>query len=212
MPITSDDIVLSVLGALVGLAFTLPVTYLVVERIIERNERKRLAPVEVTAKERLRSKLGVGFLTTFLITLVIDTTSAVKERKTLPKDTLQLHISKLKSAQSDLEMLIGAYNNVLSVEIEHLTSSIILFIEHLQEDFEYLAQTYPKPLTQTHAAHIEEVILRTVRLTKEELEVLGSDNVQIRALEEWLSEFGKKRAGAFPREEPVEVSGKHWIA
>jgi len=56
------------------------------------------------------------------------------------------------------------------------------------------------------------VILRTVRLTKEELEVLGSDNVQIRALEEWLSEFGKKRAGAFPREEPVEVSGKHWIA
>ncbi len=211
MPITSDDIVLSILGALVGLAVTLPVTYLVVERIIERNERKRLAPVEVTAKERLKSKLGVGFLTTFLITLVIDITSAVKDGKALPKDTLQLHISKLKTAQSDLEMLIGVYNNVLSVKIEHLTSSIILYIEHLQEDFEYLAQIHPKPLTQTHAAHIEEVILRTVRLTKEELEVLGSDNVQIRALEEWLSDFGKKRTGPLPREEPIEVSGKHRI-
>ncbi len=211
MPITSDDIVLSILGALVGLAVTLPVTYLVVDKIIERNDRKKLAPVEVTAKERLRSKLGVGFLTTFLITLVIDITSAVKEGKTIPKDTLQLHISKLKTAQSDLEMLIGVYNNVLSVEIEHLTSSIILYIEHLQEDFEYLAQIHPKPLTQTHASHIEEVILRTVRLTKEELEVLGSDNVQIRALEEWLLEFGKKRTGPLPREEPIEVSGKHRI-
>src|SRR5881628_2904740 len=211
LPITSDDIVLSVLGALVGLAFTLPVTYLVVERIIERNERKRLAPVEVTAKERLRSKLGVGFLTTFLITLVIDTTSAVKERKALPKDTLQLHISKLKSAQSDLEMLIGAYNNVLSVEIEHLTSSIILFIEHLQEDFEYLAQIYPKPPTKVHASHIEDIILKTVKVTKEELEVLGTDSVQIRALEEWLTNYTRTRVAPTEPREMVEVSGKHQI-
>src|SRR3989440_2024485 len=211
LPITSDDIVLSVLGALVGLAFTLPVTYLVVERIIERNERKRLAPVEVTAKERLRSKLGVGFLTTFLITLVIDNTSAMGEKKTLSKDVLSLHIEKLKGAQSDLEMLLGVYNNVLDVKTTHLTSSIILFIEHLQEDFEYLQQIYPKPPTRVHASHIEDVILKTVRLTKEELETLGTDSVQIRALEEWLTNYTKTRVTPSEPREIIEVSGKHQI-
>src|SRR5205823_2627842 len=82
---------------------------------------------------------------TFLITLVIDITSTVGEKKTLSKDVLSLHIEKLKGAQSDLEMLLGVYNNVLEVKTTHLTSSIILFIEHLQEDFEYLSQIYPKP-------------------------------------------------------------------
>jgi hypothetical protein len=197
---------------LVGLAVTLPVTYLIVDRVVERHEKRKLVPVEKLAKERLRSKLGVGFLTTFLITLVIDVTSAATEKRSLPRDVTSLHISKLKTAQSDLEMLLGIYNNVLEVNIEHLTSSIILLIEHLQEDFEYLAQTHPRPLSQTHAAHIENVILQTVHLTKQELEVLGTDNAQIRALEEWLSEFGKRHPGPLVREELIEVSGKHQIA
>src|SRR5207247_380822 len=149
--ITLDDIDLSLISALIGLAVTIPVTYLIVDRVVARHDRKKLEPVEKLAKERLRSKLGVGFLTTFLITLVIDITSAVGEKKTLSKDVLSLHIEKLKGAQSDLEMLLGVYNNVLEVKTTHLTSSIILFIEHLQEDFEYLSQIYPKPPTRVHA-------------------------------------------------------------
>lgn len=211
MPITLDDIILSFIAALVGLAVTLPVTYLIVDRVVKRHERQKLVPVEKLAKERLRSKLGVGFLTTFLITLVIDVTSAVVEKRTLSKDITSLHISKLKTAQSDLEMLLGVYNNVLDVNVAHLTSNIILFIEHLQEDFEYLAQVHPRPLSQTHAAHIENIILQTVRLTKQELQVLGADNTQIKALEDWLSEFGKRKPGLLQREEPIEVSGKHQI-
>src|SRR5213593_1701815 len=212
LPITSDDIVLSVLGALVGLAFTLPVTYLVVERIIERNERKRLAPVEVTAKERLRSKLGVGFLTTFLITLVIDTTSAVREQAPIPREVLLLHIEKLKTAQSDLEVLLGIYNNVLDIEIELLTSDVILQIEHLQEDFEYLAEIPQRPPTESHASHIEQLLLRTVHLTKEELIALGTDNQQIRALEDWLTVYTKERRPVQKREQPIEVRGGHTIS
>ncbi len=159
----------------------------------------------------MRSKLGVGFLTTFLITLVIDITSAVGEKKTLSKDVLSLHIEKLKGAQSDLEMLLGVYNNVLDVKTTHLTSSIILFIEHLQEDFEYLQQIYPKPPTRVHASHIEDVILKTVRLTKEELETLGTDSVQIRALEEWLTNYTRTRVAPSEPREIIEVSGKHQI-
>ena len=211
LTITLDDIDLSLISALIGLAVTLPVTYLIVDRVVARRERNKLEPVEKLAKERLRSKLGVGFLTTFLITLVIDVTSAVGEKKELSKDVISLHVEKLKGAQSDLEMLLGVYNNVLDVRTTHLTSSIILFIEHLQEDFEYLAQIYPKPPTRVHASHIEDVILKTVRLTKEELEDLGTDSIQIRALEDWLTSYTKTRVGETEPREMIEVSGKHQI-
>ena len=209
--ITLDDIDLSLISALIGLAVTIPVTYLIVDRVVARHDRKKLEPVEKLAKERLRSKLGVGFLTTFLITLVIDITSAVGEKKNLSKDVLSLHIEKLKGAQSDLEMLLGVYNNVLDVKTTHLTSSVILFIEHLQEDFEYLSQIYPKPPTRIHASHIEDVILKTVRLTKEELEGLETDSVQIRALEEWLTNYTRTRIAESEAREMIEVSGKHRI-
>src|SRR6059036_1995611 len=191
--ITLDDIDLSLISALIGLAVTIPVTYLIVDRVVARHDRKKLEPVEKLAKERLRSKLGVGFLTTFLITLVIDITSAVGEKKTLSKDVLSLHIEKLKTAQSDLEVLLGIYNNVLDIEIELLTSDVILQIEHLQEDVEYLAEIPQRPPTESHASHIEQLLLRTVHLTKEELIALGTDNQQIRALEDWLTVYTKER-------------------
>ena len=211
LAITIDDIDLSLISALIGLAVTIPVTYLIVDRVVARHDRKKLEPVEKLAKERLRSKLGVGFLTTFLITLVIDVTSAAGEKGSLPKELISLHIEKLKGAQSDLEMLLGVYNNVLDVRSTHLTSSIILFIEHLQEDFEYLAQIYPKPLSRVHASHIEDLILKTVKLTKEELVALGTDSAQIRALEEWLTNYTKTRADGKEPREMIEVSGKHQI-
>lgn len=209
--ITLDDIDLSLISAFIGLAVTIPVTYLIVDRVVARHDRKKLEPVEKLAKERLRSKLGVGFLTTFLITLVIDITSATDKKKSLPRDVISLHTEKLKEAQSDLEMMLGVYNNVVDVKITQLTSSIIQFIEHLQEDFEYLAQIYPKPPTRVHASHIEEIILRTVRLTKEELEVLGAENYQIRALEEWLSNYSKTKPTPPGPREMLEVSGGHQI-
>ncbi len=208
MAITLDDLVLSVMAAFIGLGVTLPVTYLVVDRLIERNEKKRLGPIEVTAKERLRSKLGVGSLTTFLITLSIDARSSMEEKRALSKEVSQLYITKLKSFQSDLEMLLGVYNDVLSVEVAHLTGNIISQIEHLQEDFQYLIEILPRHATQTHVDHIEHVILMTVQLTKRELDVIGEDNEQIRALEEWLLEQGQKHLHPEP-EEPIEVSGKH---
>jgi len=211
LAITIDDLDLSLISALIGLAVTLPVTYLIVDRVVARRERKKLEPIEKLAKERLRSKLGVGFLTTFLITLVIDITSAVGEKRSLSKDVISLHIEKLKGAQSDLEMLLGVYNNVLDVRTTHLTSSIIQFIEHLQEDFEYLSQIYPKPPTRVHASHIEDIILKTVRLTKEELEALATDSVQIRALEQWLTNYTKVRVMPEQPREMIEVSGKHQI-
>ncbi|HZY46269.1 MAG TPA: hypothetical protein VFE96_00595 [Candidatus Bathyarchaeia archaeon] len=209
--ITLDDIDLSVISAFIGLAVTIPVTYLIVDRVVARHDRKKLEPVEKLAKERMRSKLGVGFLTTFLITLVIDVTSAAQDGKALSKDVIGLHIEKLKEAQSDLEMMLGVYNDVLDVEITHLTSNIILQVEHLQEDFEYLSEIYPKPLTRVHAAHIEEAILRTVKLTKEELEALGAENVQIRALDEWLTNYTRTRVLPTEEREMIEVSGKHRI-
>ncbi|MDA4128239.1 MAG: hypothetical protein OK422_02050 [Thaumarchaeota archaeon] len=209
MAITPDDIILSLIGAFVGLAVTLPVTYLVVDRIIERNERKRLAPLEKMAKERLRSKLGVGSLTTLLITLVIDIRAALEDKRAIPKDVAQLYISKLKSSQSDLEMLIGVYNQVLTVELTHATSGVIAQIEHLQEDVQFMVEIYPRPPTATHVAHTERVILVTVQLTKRELDLLGEDDEQIKALEAWLTEYGEKKAVAAEPEEPVMVSGKH---
>jgi hypothetical protein len=211
LPITIDDIDLALISTFIGLAVTLPITYLVVDRIVERNERKKLVPVEKLAKERLRSKLGVGFLTTFLITLVIDVTSASREKSPIPKDVLLLHIEKLKTAQSDLETLLGVYSNVLDVEIARLTSDVILQIEHLQEDFEYLAETTPRPPTESHASHMEQVLLKTVRLTKEELVALGTDNLQIRALEEWLGQYTQEKREVPKKEEPILVRGGHKI-
>src|SRR5437660_6809057 len=86
LPITFDDIELSVIAAFIGLAVTLPITYLIVDRIIDNNEKKKLGPIEKLAKERLRTKLGVGFLTTFLNTLVIHITIATREKNLNPKD------------------------------------------------------------------------------------------------------------------------------
>lgn len=211
MAITLGDITLDLISALIGMAVTLPVTYLVVDRIVAGNERKKLIPVARLAKERLRSKLGVGFLTTFLITLVIDITTAVREQAPIPKEVLSLHIEKLKTAQSDLEVLLGIYNSVLDVEIARLTSDVILQIEHLQEDFEYLTEMPSRPPTPSHAVHIEQLLLRTVQMTKDELVALGTDSQQIRALEEWLIQFTKSKRPAEKLEQPIEVKGGHTI-
>jgi hypothetical protein len=211
LPITADDLILGVISALIGLVVTLPVTYLVVDRIVANSEKKKLAPVERLAKERLRSKLGVGFLTTFLITLVIDVTSASREKSPIPKDVLFLHIEKLKTAQSDLETLLGVYSNVLDIEIARLTSDVILQIEHLQEDFEYLTETEPRPPTESHASHMEQVLLKTVHLTKQELVALGTDNLQIQALEDWLGQYLREMRPVSRKEEPVAVRGGHTI-
>ena len=210
MPITADGLELDTISALIGLAVSVPVTYLIVDRVVANNEKKKLKPVEKLAKERLRSKLGVGFLTTFLVTLVIDITSASREKSPIPRDTLMLHIEKLKTAQSDLENLLGVYSNVLDVDIARLTSDVILQIEHLQEDFEYLAETEPRPPSDSHAAHIEQLLLKTVHLTKEELVALGTDNLQIQALEEWLTQYTRERTPA-RREQPIAVRGGHTI-
>src|SRR5213593_591657 len=209
--ITLDDIDLSLISALIGLAVTIPVTYLIVDRVVARHDRKKLEPVEKLAKERLRSKLGVGFLTTFLITLVIDITSASREKSPIPKDVLLLHIEKLKTAQSDLETLLGVYSNVLDVEIARMTNDVVLQIEHLQEDFEYLAETQPRPPTESHASHMEQVLLKTVHLTKEELIALGTDNAQIHALEDWLTQYTRERRSMPTKKEPIAVRGGHTI-
>jgi hypothetical protein len=208
--ITLEEIDLDLIAAVIGLAITLPVTYLVVDRIVARNEKKRLAPLERTAKERLRAKLGVGSLTTLLITLVIDIRTSLEESKAMSKEVAGLYVTKLKSTQSDLEMILGIYNSVLSVEVAHLTSSIISQIEHLQEDLKFLIEIHPKPATPTHASHIEHLILLTVQLTKKELDMLGESNEQIAGLEKWLIEFGEKHTHPHA-EEPIEVSGKHTI-
>jgi len=210
VPITSDDLILSAIGALIGLAVTLPVTYLVVDRIVERNTKREIEPVRRVAKERLSSKLGVGFLTTFLITLVIDVTIAFEEKRPVERDLAESYVLKLKNAQSDLELLLGVYNRVLSIEVEQLTGSVISSLEHLQEDFQFLADRYPKPPSQTHVRHIETVVLQTVRLTKRLLELLGADEEQIIALEKWLVE-SSSRAGTKTREERLEVSGRHMV-
>ncbi len=210
LAITSDDVLLSVVGALIGLAVILPVTYLVVDRIIDRNERKRMKPIEATAKERLTSKLGVGSLTTFLITLAIDIRSSMEEKRALPTEVIQLYIQRLKSFQSDLDLLIGVYNNVLTVEVEHDTAKIVSQIEHLEEDLQYILELIPRHATETQVDHIEHVILVAVQFTKKELEAPGAGSEQVKALEEWLLQESEKHAHPEP-EEPVEVSGKHAI-
>jgi len=210
LPITLDDVELSVIAALIGLAITLPVTYLVVDRIVERSEKNRLKPIEVTAKERLKSKLGVGSLTTFLITLAIDVRTSLEEKKALPREVAQIYASRLKSFQSDLEMLLGVYNNVLTVEVEHTTASIIAQIDHLEEDMQYLMEVHPRHATETQVDHIEHVILQAVRLIKKELGALGAGSGQVGALEEWLLLESEKHSHP-EHQEPIEVSGKHTI-
>jgi hypothetical protein len=210
LPITLDEIDLSVIGALIGLAVTLPVTYLVVDRIVERNERNRLRPIEITAKERLKSKLGVGSLTTFLITLAIDVRTSMEEKKAISREVAQLYASRLKSFQSDLEMLLGVYNGVLTVEVEHITSSVISQIEHLEEDMQYLMEIHPRHATETQVDHIEHVILVAVRLIKKELGAIGAESRQVDALEEWLLLESQKHSHP-EHQEPIEVSGKHTI-
>ena len=210
MAITFGDITLDTVAALISLGVTLPVTYLVVDRIVERREKKRQEPIEKMAKERLNSKLGVGSLTTLLITLSIDVRASVQDKKAMSREVSQLYINRLKSFQQDLEMLLGVYNDVLSVELEHLTGNIISQIEHLQEDVAYLIELHPRHTTATHADHIEHLILLTVQLTKKELDLLGGSNDQIRALESWLVEQSEKHVHPEP-EEPIEVSGKHTI-
>ncbi|HEV2137818.1 MAG TPA: hypothetical protein VGR53_03180 [Nitrososphaerales archaeon] len=210
MPITLDEIDLSVIGALVGLLLTLPVTYLVVDRIVERNERNRLKPIEITAKERLKSKLGVGSLTTFLITLAIDVRTSMEEKKAMSREVAQLYASRLKSFQSDLEMLLGVYNNVLTVEIEHTTASIISQIEHLEEDVQYVMEIHPRHATETQVDHIEHVIMVAVRFIKKELDALGAESRQVGALEEWLTLESEKHSHP-EHQEPIEVSGKHTL-
>ncbi len=210
MAITPDDILLAIIGALIGLLVTLPVTYLVVDRIVEGNEKKKLKPIEHLAKERLGTKLGVGFLTTFLVTLVIDITSAVSEERPIPKDVVQLHISKLKNAQGDIENLIDIYSQVLTIEFIQVAGRIISSIEHLQEDFQFLAEAFPKPPTITLGNHIETVILQTVNLTKQGLETLGANDEQLRALSDWLVQY-RRRLSPGRRGDPVLVSGKHQI-
>lgn len=210
MALTLDDITLATIGALIGLAVTLPITYLVVDRIVERREKKRLKPIERTANERLRSKLGVGSLTTLLITLSIDVRASVNDKKAMTKEVSQLYITRLKTFQSDLEMLLGIYNDVLSVDVEHVTGNIITQVEHLQEDLQYLIELHPRHTTETHVDHIEHLILQTVQLTKKELDMIGGGNEQIRALESWLVEQSEKHLHPEP-EEPIEVSGKHTL-
>ncbi len=210
MPITLDDITLSVIAALIGLSVTLPVTYLVVDRIVERNERDRLKPIEITAKERLKSKLGVGSLTTFLITLAIDVRTSMEEKKAMSREVAQIYASRLKSFQSDLEMLLGVYNNVLTVEVEHTTASIISQIEHLEEDIQYVMEIHPRHATETQVDHIEHVILVAVRLIKKELDALGAGSRQVGALEEWLILESEKHVHP-EHQEPIEVSGKHTL-
>jgi hypothetical protein len=210
VPITSDDLILAVIGAFIGLAVTLPITYLVVDRIVDRRAKKEMEPVRKVARERLASKLGVGFLTTFLITLIVDVTTAFGEKRPVEKDLAETYILKLKNTQSDLELLLGVYNPVLSVEVERLTGNVISSLEHLQEDFQFLADRYPKPPSATHVRHIETVILEAVRLTKQLLVLLGADEAQVVALEKWLEEScGKKAPKA--QEELLEVSGRHMV-
>ena len=58
---------------------------------------------------------------------------------------------------------------------------------------------------------MESAILQTVNLTRQALVLLGAEDEQIRALGEWLIQYGKSRPSPIEREKPIEVSGKHQI-
>lgn len=210
LAVSFNDITLAFIGALMGLVVSLPVTYLVVDRIVDRNAKKRMEPVKKMAKERLASKLGVGSLTTMLITLVIDVRSTLDENRPLDREVSELTIAKLKSYQTDLEIMLGIYNNVLSVDLSHLTGSVISQIEHLQEDVQFMIEILPRPPSKTQVSHIEHVILSAVHLVNQALLALGADDTQTEALESWLKEYAGKREHSAD-EEPIKVSGKHVI-
>jgi hypothetical protein len=134
----------------------------------------------------------------------------MEEKKAMSREVAQLYASRLKSFQSDLEMLLGVYNNVLTVEIEHTTASIISQIEHLEEDVQYVMEIHPRHATETQVDHIEHVILVAVRLIKKELDALGAESRQVGALEEWLTLESEKHVHP-EHQEPIEVSGKHTL-
>src|SRR5215471_2457878 len=99
MAITTDDILLSFLAALIGLIVTIPFTYFIVDRVVEKREKKKLAVVERTGVQRLRTKLGPYFLTNYLITLVVEITTAVEQQKVIPKEVAISYSEKLKDSQ-----------------------------------------------------------------------------------------------------------------
>jgi hypothetical protein len=210
--ITTDDLLLSLIGALMGLAVTIPFTYVIVDRVVKSRRRKELASVEHIGIQRLRTKLGPYFLTNYLITLVVEITRAVEEQRVIPKDVTSSYSSKLKDTLEDLEMLLDIYSQVLSTRVVELAGVIILQIEHLQEDFDYLGQIYPRPITPVLAAHIQDTILKAVRATKEELKELGTEGSHIKALEDWLVEFKKKYPPALRPEHRIEISGGHIVS
>src|SRR6266702_3567725 len=96
MSITSDDIIRSFVGAVIGLLVAIPFTYLIVDKVVEKREKKKLAVVERTGIQRLRTKLGPYFLTNYLVTLVVEITRAVDEQKVIPKDVATSYSEKLK--------------------------------------------------------------------------------------------------------------------
>src|SRR5213594_4408451 len=206
MAITTDDILLSLIAAIIGLIVTIPFTYLIVDRVVERREKKKLAVVERTGIQRLKTKLGPYFLTNYLVTLVVEITKAVDEQK-VSRDVAISYSEKLKDSQNDVEMILDIYNEVLSTKVIELAGAIILQIEHLQEDFDYLAQIYPKPITPVLASHIQDTILKAVRVTKEELKELGAEGSHIKALEDWLVQFKTKHPTGPQTRQPIEISG-----
>ena len=212
MAITSDDIILAFIAALIGLAVTIPVTYLIVDRVVEKRQKKELAVVERIGIQRLKTKLGPYFLTNYLITLVVEITQAVEEHKVTPRDVASSYSSKLKDAQDDVEMILEIYSHVLTTRTIELAGAIILQIEHLQEDFDYLAQIYPKPITPVLASHIQDTILKAVRVTKEELKELKAEGAHIKALEDWLVQFKTKHPSVPQTGQPIQISGGHEIS
>ena len=212
MTITSDDIVLTFIAAFVGLAVTIPFTYFIVDRVVERREKKQLAPVERTGVQRLKTKLGPYFLTNYLVTCVVEITRAVEEKRAIPREVALSYSSKLKDSQNDIEIILDIYNQVLSSKVKELTGAIILQIEHLEEDFDYVGQIFPKVITPVLASHIQDTTLGAVRVTKEALKELGTESHEIRALEDWLIQFKTKHpTEPHPAMEKIEISGGHEV-
>ncbi len=211
MPITSDDIVLAFVSALIGLIVTIPFTYLIVDRVVRNRKQKELAPVERNAIQRLKTKLGPYFLTNYLITLVVEITKAVEEKKAIPKEVATTYASKLKDSQNDIEILLDVYNQVLSTKIKELAGAIILQVEHLQEDFDYVAEIYPKPISSVLASHVQDTVLKTVRVIKEELKELHAEGAHVKALEDWLVQFRSTHPAAQRAHPSLEISGGHQI-
>jgi hypothetical protein len=143
--------------------------------------------------------------------LVVEVTRAVEEKRVIPKDVAASYSSRLKDSQNDVEMILDIYSHVLTTKIVELAGAIILQIEHLQEDFDYLAQIFPKPITPVLASHIQDTILKAVRVTKEELKELRAEDAHVKALEDWLVEFKRKHPSVTQTGQPIRISGGHEI-